>query len=328
MQDVSFTINEGERVAIIGRNGAGKSTLLKILARVTEPTRGTAMVRGRMGSLLEVGTGFHPELSGRDNVFLNGSILGMREAEVRAKFDEIVAFSEVEKFIDTPVKHYSSGMRVRLAFSVAAHLEPEVLIVDEVLSVGDVSFRKKCMDQLHKVTGRGATVLVVSHNAQTIVSLCDRAIWLEQGRVVEDGDVSETVTKYLGQGMGLSVDRSWPAETAPGGDFARVRAMRVVTESGKTTDCIDVREAFCVECEVEVLQPGSRLHRQVRRLQRRRHPGILLSGRQQPHVAQPPLAGRQDHSPHVGAGQLPAGRHVFHRPHPVGVGAAAGAAMP
>jgi lipopolysaccharide transport system ATP-binding protein len=256
LQDVSFEVKQGERVAIIGGNGAGKSTLLKILARVTEPTRGSATIRGRIGSLLEVGTGFHQELTGRDNVYLNGSILGMRRAEVARKFDEIVAFAEVEQFIDTPVKHYSSGMRVRLAFSVAAHLDPEVLIVDEVLSVGDVAFRKKCMDRMQDVAENGATILVVSHHAQTVTSICERAIWLDKGRMITDGPVFEVVARYLSDRMSLVAETRWDAESAPGADIVRLRALRIETESGTCTDCIDVREPFCIESEIDVLVPG------------------------------------------------------------------------
>ena len=184
---MSFEIQQGEVVGIIGRNGAGKSTLLKILSRITEPTRGYADIRGRVGSLLEVGTGFHPELTGRENIFLNGAILGMRRAEIRRKFDEIVAFAEVEKFLDTPVKRYSSGMYVRLAFAVAAHLEPEILLVDEVLAVGDARFQKKCLDKMEDVGHGGRTVLFVSHNMPAITRICQRAILLDGGRVVSNG---------------------------------------------------------------------------------------------------------------------------------------------
>ena len=255
LDDVTFDIEEGQIVGIIGANGSGKSTLLKILSRITEPTRGSATIRGRVGSLLEVGTGFHPELTGRENVYLNGSILGMRKAEVARKFDEIVEFSEVGQFIDTPVKYYSSGMRVRLAFSVAAHVEPEVLVVDEVLAVGDATFRKKCMDRMRDIGSQGATVLFVSHSAQTVTTMCTRAIWLDQGKIVKDGRAMETVAAYLGQGLGLSAERTWGADEAPGGEVARVRAVRLKTEAGVVTDCIDVRERFCVECEIEVLRP-------------------------------------------------------------------------
>lgn len=196
LQDVSFEVKPGELVGIIGRNGAGKSTLLKVLSRIVEPTNGRAEVRGRMGSLLEVGTGFHPELSGRENVFLNGSILGMSRAEVKRKFDEIVAFSEVEKFLDTPVKRYSSGMYVRLAFAVAAHLEPEILVVDEVLAVGDAEFQQKCTRRMRSVGERGRTILFVSHNMPAIQNLCTRCVWLKAGRVVADGPTAEVLAAY------------------------------------------------------------------------------------------------------------------------------------
>ncbi|MBV1905934.1 MAG: ATP-binding cassette domain-containing protein [Pseudomonadales bacterium] len=259
LRDVSFNINEGEVVGIIGGNGAGKSTLLKVLSRITEPSSGTAMIKGRVGSLLEVGTGFHPELTGRENVYLNGSILGMSKNEVQKKFDEIVDFSEVEKFIDTPVKHYSSGMRVRLAFSVAAHVLPDVLIVDEVLSVGDVSFRKKCMDKMHEVGRQGSTVLVVSHNAQAITNMCQRAIWLEKGQINADGPVEKILASYLSQGMGLSGQRIWEASDAPGGTLARLRSISIKRENGEVTDSIDVRERFCIETEVDVLECGNGL---------------------------------------------------------------------
>ena len=200
LRDVSFEAREGEVIGIIGRNGAGKSTLLKILSRVTTPTRGQITVTGRIASLLEVGTGFHPELTGRENIFLNGAILGMSKEEIRRKFDEIVAFAEVERFIDTPVKRYSSGMYVRLAFGVAAHLEPEILIVDEVLAVGDAQFQKKCLGKMHDVGKEGRTVLFVSHNMPAIQSLCSRALLIQGGSVSSDGDVAEVVNGYLSQG--------------------------------------------------------------------------------------------------------------------------------
>jgi lipopolysaccharide transport system ATP-binding protein len=197
LKDVSFEICHGEVVGIIGSNGAGKSTLLKILSRITEPTEGFVDLYGRVGSLLEVGTGFHPELTGRENVFLNGAILGMKKGEIERKFDEIVAFAEIEKFIDTPVKHYSSGMYVRLAFSVAAHLEPEILLVDEVLAVGDVSFQRKCLGKMDHVAQQGRTVLFVSHNMGMIQTLCERGILLKEGAIDNDGLVTETVGAYL-----------------------------------------------------------------------------------------------------------------------------------
>lgn len=200
IKDLSFSINKGERVGIIGRNGAGKSTLLKILSRITEPSEGRIMMDGRVASLLEVGTGFHPELSGRENIFLNGSILGMNKAEIKSKFDEIVAFAEVERFLDTPVKRYSSGMYVRLAFAVAAHLEPEILIVDEVLAVGDAEFQKKCLGKMQDVSNSGKTLLFVSHNMAAIQNLCTRAIWMKNGQLMSDGDVNTAVQNYLQSG--------------------------------------------------------------------------------------------------------------------------------
>lgn len=214
LDDVSFSINHGEVVGIIGRNGAGKSTLLKVLSRITEPSIGTATIHGRVGSLLEVGTGFHPELTGRENIFLNGAILGMYKTEITRKFDEIVEFAEIDQFIDTPVKHYSSGMYVRLAFSVAAHLEPEILLVDEVLAVGDVAFQKKSLGKMNNVAAEGRTVLFVSHNMGLVQSLCQRAIVLQHGKIVFDGAASDGVESYLNtlevigeQDLALRTDR-------------------------------------------------------------------------------------------------------------------------
>ena len=196
LKDINFDVREGEVVGLIGRNGAGKSTLLKILARVTRPTEGHAELHGRIGSLLEVGTGFHPELTGRENVFMSGALLGMRAAEIRRKFDEIVAFSEVERFLDTPLKHYSSGMQVRLAFAVAAHLEPEILFVDEVLAVGDISFQKKCLGKMGDISKQGRTIVFISHHMNQIRRLCTRAIWLDASQVRQEGNTIETVIAY------------------------------------------------------------------------------------------------------------------------------------
>jgi lipopolysaccharide transport system ATP-binding protein len=196
LKDVSFDIQPGEVVGIIGRNGAGKSTLLKILSRITKPTTGRIEINGRVGSLLEVGTGFHPELTGRENIYLNGSILGMSRAEIKAKFDEIVAFAEVEEFLDTPVKRYSSGMYVRLAFAVAAHLEPEILIVDEVLAVGDAAFQKKCLGKMKDVASSGKTVLIVSHNISQVLKTCTRGVYLENGNVLFQGNIAEAASRY------------------------------------------------------------------------------------------------------------------------------------
>jgi lipopolysaccharide transport system ATP-binding protein len=260
LKDVSIDINRGEVVGIIGRNGAGKSTLLKILSEITEPTEGRAELHGRVGSLLEVGTGFHPELTGRENVFLNGAILGMKRAEIERKFDEIVAFAEVEKFIDTPVKHYSSGMYLRLAFAVAAHLEPEILIVDEVLAVGDAAFQKKCLGKMAGVAKEGRTVLFVSHNMPAITRLCERAILLDEGRLLQDGVSHQVVKAYLNAGLGTTAVREWRDRSkAPGGDVARLRAVRVRTEDGQCTDRIDIRKPVGLEMEYEVLKPDYRL---------------------------------------------------------------------
>ena len=202
LKDVNLSINKGEAIGIIGANGAGKSTLLKILSQVTRPTEGEVLIRGRVGSLLEVGTGFHPELTGMENIYLNGSILGMKKTEIDRKFDDIVKFSEVEKFLDTPVKRYSSGMYVRLAFAIAAHLEPEILIVDEVLAVGDAQFQKKCLGKMRDVSEGGRTVLYVSHNMKTVEALCERTVLLEQGKVAKIGPTSEVTQYYLGMGGG------------------------------------------------------------------------------------------------------------------------------
>lgn len=196
LKDVSFEIREGEAVGFVGRNGAGKSTLLKILSRITEPTKGRVMLRGRISSLLEVGTGFHPELTGRENIYMNGTILGMRKGEIKQKFDAIVDFSGVERFLDTPIKRYSSGMKVRLAFSVAAHLDPDMLIIDEVLAVGDAEFQRKCLGKMEDVTGQGRTVLFVSHNMSIVQALCGRVIQLQDGMVVQDGEASDVVRRY------------------------------------------------------------------------------------------------------------------------------------
>src|SRR5213595_2483518 len=213
LQGVSFEVKQGKILGIIGRNGAGKSTLLKILSRVTSPTKGEVRIKGRIASLLEVGTGFHPELTGRDNIYLNGSILGMKKAEIDRKFDEMVAFAEVEEFIDTPVKRYSSGMYVRLAFAVAAHLEPEILIVDEVLAVGDAQFQKKCLGKMEDVSkGDGRTVLFVSHNMQTINNFCDYSILLNGGQIIKEGATSEITALYLNQFREFNSIKNWDIE--------------------------------------------------------------------------------------------------------------------
>lgn len=260
LRDVSFDVKEGEVVGIIGRNGAGKSTLLKILTRITRPTRGRVTIRGSVQSLLEVGTGFHKELTGRENVYLNGAVLGMPAREITQKFDEIVDFSGVEKFIDTPVKRYSTGMRVRLAFSVAAHLEPEVLLVDEVLSVGDEEFQRKCLGKMDEVAGRGRTVLFVSHNLQSVTRLCERVLLMGGGRILMDAPAHEAVGEYLSAGARGTAVREWDdPETAPGGEVAHLRAVRIVNEKGEASDAIDTREGFRIEMEYEVTRPGHAL---------------------------------------------------------------------
>ena len=257
LRDVSFEIKPGEVVGFIGRNGAGKSTLLKILSRITEPTSGFAELHGRVCSLLEVGTGFHPELTGRENIYLNGAILGMKRVEIERKFDEMVSFAEVEKFIDTPVKHYSSGMYLRLAFAVAAHLEPEILVIDEVLAVGDMNFQKKCLNKMQDVGQHGRTVLFVSHNMPAITRMCQRAILLDEGRVLRDGLSHDIVKAYLNSGLGTTAAREWlDAAKAPGGEVARLRAVRVRREGGEIAEVVDIRRPVQVEMEYEVLRAG------------------------------------------------------------------------
>jgi lipopolysaccharide transport system ATP-binding protein len=260
LRDVSFEVGRGEVVGVIGLNGAGKSTLLRLLARITEPTVGRGEIHGRVGSLLEVGTGFHQELTGRENVFLSGVTLGMKRVEVLRKFDEIVAFADMEKFIDTPVKHYSSGMYTRLAFSVAAHLEPEILVVDEVLAVGDTRFQKKCLTKMSAAGYEGRTVLFVSHNMGTIARLCPRAMLLEGGRLVKDGRSNEVVSAYLHGGSGTTAVREYPDPAeAPGRDVARLRAVRVRTADGSVAQVVDVRQSVSIEMEYDVLRPGCQL---------------------------------------------------------------------
>ncbi|BAU48084.1 ABC transporter [Sulfurifustis variabilis] len=257
LRDVAFNVRRGEVLGIIGRNGAGKSTLLKILTRITPPTRGLVEIRGRVSSLLEVGTGFHQELTGRENIYLNGTILGMKKREVDRKFDEIVDFSGMERFLDTPVKRYSSGMAVRLAFAVAAHLEPEILIVDEVLAVGDADFQKKCIRKMKEVHTQGRTVLFVSHNMPFISMLCDRVILLQAGTVIADGPPQAVVSAYLHAGIGTPAAREWSdARSAPGADVARLRAVRIVDANRRPVTSADVTEPVGIEMTYEVVQSG------------------------------------------------------------------------
>lgn len=255
LKDVSFDLQQGDRLGIIGRNGAGKSTLLKILSRITEPTTGSVRIRGRVASLLEVGTGFHPELTGRENIFLNGAVLGMSRVEIRKKFDEIVAFAEVEKFLDTPVKRYSSGMYVRLAFAVAAHLEPEILVVDEVLAVGDAQFQKKCLGKMEDISVReGRTVLFVSHNMGVVKQLCDRAIVLSDGQVMVDGDVHSSIDNYLNAfrpgGSSFSLSESTDVK-------AYVKSVSLLSPQGLRAASFFMNHGIEVACDLVVMAPSS-----------------------------------------------------------------------
>jgi len=252
LKDLNFEIHRGEVVGIIGRNGAGKSTLLKVLSRITEPSAGRVTIKGRVASLLEVGTGFHPELSGRENIYLNGAILGMSRAEIKRKFDAIVAFSEVEQYLDTPVKRYSSGMYVRLAFAVAAHLEPEILVVDEVLAVGDTEFQKKCLEKMDDVAHEGRTVLFVSHNMNAIQRLCKRCIVLSHGTMVFDGGSGRAIGNYL-KSKDLDQQVNWPQiSQAPGNNIIRMRAVRIVKDDGQVCLNFDVRDPLKLEIEFQV----------------------------------------------------------------------------
>jgi lipopolysaccharide transport system ATP-binding protein len=247
LKDVSFEIKQGEVVGIIGRNGAGKSTLLKIFSRITEPTEGYAEIKGRVASLLEVGTGFHAELTGRENIYLNGAILGMRKAEIDRKFDEMVTFAEVEKFIDTPVKFYSSGMYVRLAFAVAAHLEPEILLVDEVLAVGDVEFQRKCLGKMHDVAGAGRTVLFVSHNMQAIDRLCKRGIVLREGKVDFEGPAPQAIQKYLQQTHHIDRTDIGPDIPRQGDGRARITRFEVIEAlTGQPVNRLSAGQSFSI----------------------------------------------------------------------------------
>ncbi len=257
LDDVSFSVDEGEVLGVIGKNGAGKSTLLKILTRITSPTRGRAEIRGRVGSLLEVGTGFHPELTGRENVYLNGAVLGMKRREIGRNFDAIVEFAGVEQFIDTPVKRYSSGMYVRLAFSVAAHLEPEIMLVDEVLAVGDAEFQRRCLGRMEEYGSSGRTILFVSHNMPAIARLCDRAVLLKGGQLALDGPAGDVVAHYLQYESGAGSSAAWPDQaTAPGKELVRLRAVRVLGDHGQLLDAVDIRRQVGIEITFDVLGYG------------------------------------------------------------------------
>jgi homopolymeric O-antigen transport system ATP-binding protein len=254
LKDISFSVQQGEIIGIIGKNGAGKSTLLKILARITEPSSGEAVLRGRVASLLEVGTGFHPELTGRENIYLNGAMLGMRKLEIDRKFDEIVAFAEIEKFIDTPVKRYSSGMYVRLAFAVAAHLEPEILLVDEVLAVGDVSFQKKCLGKMGEVAKQGRTVLFVSHNMGMITQLCKKGIYMDAGKIAYSGDIDSVVSTYLTATSATASIEDLERSRGKTGEVSKVFFRKVAVANHEGLELLegDVRQPIYLNLEYEV----------------------------------------------------------------------------
>jgi homopolymeric O-antigen transport system ATP-binding protein len=264
LRDISFQVPEGQVLGVIGRNGAGKSTLLKILTRIATPTSGRAEIRGRVGSLLEVGTGFNQELTGRENVYLNGAILGMKRAEIERRFDEIVEFSGVERFIDTPVKRYSSGMYIRLAFAVAAHLEPEIMLVDEVLSVGDAEFQRRCLGRMEALGNAGRTVLFVSHALSSISQLCDRAIWIDSGHIVGDGKPAEVIANYLHETHSAGVERVWAEESAPGNDLAKILSIRALPHEGMPPGVVDVRQAIGIEIGFKVLREGKPLFPKIK----------------------------------------------------------------
>jgi lipopolysaccharide transport system ATP-binding protein len=260
LKDVNLEVRRGDLIGVIGHNGAGKSTLLKILSRVTRPSAGEVEINGRVGSLLEVGTGFHPDLTGRENIYLNGAILGMRKVEIDKKFDEIVAFSELEKFVETQVKFYSSGMYVRLAFSVAAHLEPEILIMDEVLAVGDAAFQQKCLDKMRDIRLQGRTIFFVSHNLSAVTRLCKRVVLLEGGRLAAEGNAQEVVNRYLNSSWKSGAERAWgDAGEAPGGPVVRLRRVRACDEGGGTAASFDVRRPVLIEVTYDVLEDGHAL---------------------------------------------------------------------
>lgn len=254
LKDISFKVFEGDVIGIIGKNGAGKSTLLKIISRITLPTKGSVRLKGKVASLLEIGTGFHPELTGRENIYLNGVILGMSRASIKRKFKSIVSFSGIEKFIDTQVKFYSSGMHTRLAFSVASHVDSDILIVDEVLSVGDYEFQKKSLNKIANISKRGRTVLFVSHSLNAVAKLCDRILLLEEGRLIEDGKTEDVIRRYLGKTDRKLAVKTWVNKTAPGDDVVRLYKVCVKDKDGKIRQKIDIRHDFTVEMEYRVLK--------------------------------------------------------------------------
>ncbi len=250
LKNVSFKVEQGDRLGIIGHNGAGKSTLLKILSRITEPTEGQIKIKGRMASLLEVGTGFHQELTGRENIFLNGAILGMKQAEIKKQFDEIIEFAGVEKFLDTPVKRYSSGMYVRLGFAVAAHLNPEILVIDEVLAVGDADFQKKCLGKMKDLSGSGRTLIFVSHNLTAVQGLCNKGAYMEKGQLIEFGDAGTIVNNYLHHVSSSKLLQEWSEPTnAPGNEFVKVKKLKFSPVLADNTIVVDTRAAIDIDFE-------------------------------------------------------------------------------
>jgi lipopolysaccharide transport system ATP-binding protein len=257
LKDINLSIEPGERIGVIGKNGAGKSTLLKVLSRVTVPTRGEAIIRGRLASLLEVGTGFHPELTGKENIYLNGAILGMKKIEIDRQYDAIVDFSGVEKFLSTPLKNYSSGMQMRLAFAVAAHLEPEILLIDEVLAVGDMEFQKKCIGKMEEVSKEhGRTIVFVSHNMSYISSLCSKGILLDKGEIIEQGEIKKTVSGYISSISERSSEISWQNAERPGNETVRLNSLRMINIAGETSSLFKVNEKIGIEMNYEVLKSG------------------------------------------------------------------------
>jgi lipopolysaccharide transport system ATP-binding protein len=254
LRGVNLRVEPGEVVGVIGRNGAGKSTFLKVLSRITRPTTGRVILNGRVGSLLEVGTGFHPELTGRENIYLNGAILGMSRREISDKFEQIVEFAEVSQFLDTPVKRYSSGMYVRLAFAVAAHLQPEILLIDEVLAVGDAAFQRKCLGKMADVARAGRTILFISHNMGAVLRLCSRCIWLNDGQVQAAGNTRQIVNAYTSSGTSDLPQKQWSPADAPGDETVKLLAVRVCQPCGAPSASIDITQSFDIEIETEYLQ--------------------------------------------------------------------------
>lgn len=254
LKDINFNVNKGESLGIIGKNGAGKSTLLKILSRISPPTKGSILCRGRVASLLEVGTGFHPELNGRENIYMNGSLLGMRRNEINRRFNEIVEFSGVERFLDTPLKHYSSGMQLRLAFSVAAHLDPEIMVIDEVLAVGDAAFQRRCLGKMNEISNSGRTILFVSHNFSAIQSLCTSCIYLSDGKVKYTGTPEDVIQNYL-QDISIVKDLH-EDDKHPGDDVARLLNSGMKSKGQVSTRNVDIADDFYIEFEYEILKDG------------------------------------------------------------------------